>query len=82
MYYVYAIASRKRTYIYVGFTNNLERRLFQHNNGYERTTKPYAPFEITYFERCNIRLEARKREKYWKSGIGRERLKEMKNTNK
>jgi hypothetical protein len=32
----------------VGLTSDLEARLFRHNNGYERTTKPYAPFRLIH----------------------------------
>ncbi|MCA0430054.1 MAG: GIY-YIG nuclease family protein [Bacteroidetes bacterium] len=77
MYTVYAITSKSRKYIYVGLTSDLERRLKQHNNGYEKTTKPYAPFILIYKEIVSTRIEARKREKYWKSGIGKEKLKAM-----
>jgi putative endonuclease len=48
--------------------------------GYERTTKPYRPFKFIYSEACENRKEARIREKYWKSGIGKEELKEIINT--
>ena len=75
MYYVYAIKSTKRNYIYVGLTNNLNRRIEEHNSGYNKTTKPYSPFEVIYFEKLPSRLEARKKEKYLKSGIGKEFLK-------
>ena len=71
---VYAISSIERNYIYVGLTSNLEERIIRHNSGYERTSKPYAPFQLIYTEECSNRLEARQREKYWKSGIGKERL--------
>ena len=77
MYTVYAISSKSRKYIYVGLTSDLERRLKQHNNGYEKTTKPYAPFVLLYQEKVNTRVEARIREKYWKSGVGKEKLKAM-----
>ncbi len=79
MYYVYVISSINKKYIYVGMTNNLERRLKQHNMGYEKTTKPNLPFKLIYTEICDSRIEARIREKYWKSGIGKEKLKEILN---
>ena len=69
MYYLYAISSTKRNYIYVGITSNIERRLNQHNSGYNKTTKSYRPFELIYQEELGTRIEARKREKYFKSGI-------------
>lgn len=56
-------------------TNDLTRRFKQHNKGKERTTRFYAPFEIIYTEELNNRIEAKKREKYLKSGIGKEFLK-------
>jgi putative endonuclease len=74
MFYVYAILSLKRSYIYVGLTSDIERRIRQHNKGYEKTTKPYAPFQLIYSEQFDTRAEARKREKYLKSGAGKEFL--------
>ncbi|WP_282039951.1 GIY-YIG nuclease family protein [Saccharicrinis aurantiacus] len=79
MYTVYAIASNTRNYIYVGMTSNLSNRLERHNQGYERTTKPYAPFTLIYSEEVGSRPEARVREKYWKSGLGKERLRLVRN---
>jgi putative endonuclease len=77
MYRVYAIKSIHRNYIYVGMTSNIENRLYRHNKGYEKTTRPYAPFELIYSEKCQSRLEARKREKYFKSGVGKEFLRNI-----
>lgn len=77
MFFVYAISSLKRNYIYVGLTSNLERRIQQHNKGYVRTTKPYASFVLLYHESVNTQLEAREREKYWKSGVGKEKLRRL-----
>ena len=59
-------------------TQNIEKRINQHNKGYEKTTKPYAPFKLIYFEECEDRQTCRIREKYWKSGSGKERLKKIK----
>lgn len=78
MYTVYALKSLSRKYIYVGITKNLEERIRRHNSGYEKTTKPYRPFELLYKEECSDRVEARKREVYLKSGIGKEFLKSLK----
>ena len=74
-YYIYALKSRNRNYIYVGLTNNVQRRINQHNAGHEKTTRPYAPFDLVLTEEFENRFEARKREKYLKSGIGKEFLK-------
>ncbi len=79
MFTVYAIISTQRNYIYVGLTSDLENRLAYHNKGYEKTTKPYAPFVLLYSEQHESHLEDRKREKYWKSGVGKEKLKALRN---
>ncbi|MEG8947308.1 GIY-YIG nuclease family protein [Rosettibacter firmus] len=68
MYYTYAIKSKVHNYIYVGITNNLQRRISQHNKGYNRSTKPHRPFELIYYEVFPDREKAHQREKY-KSGV-------------
>ncbi|OGH69327.1 MAG: endonuclease [Candidatus Magasanikbacteria bacterium RIFCSPHIGHO2_01_FULL_47_8] len=78
-YYTYAISSLAHNYIYVGISDNPTRRIAQHNKGYERTTKPYAPFKELLIEEFQTRAQAREREKYLKSGVGKEFLKEIKN---
>ena len=75
--YVYAIRSAERNYIYVGLSDNLERRVHQHNSGSNKTTKPYAPFVLIWSETFPTRIEARKREKYLKSGSEKEFLKSL-----
>jgi putative endonuclease len=77
MFYVYAIRSASRNYIYVGLTDDLERRLHQHNSGLNRTTRPYAPFTLIWSESFPTRQQARQREKYLKSGVGKEFLKSL-----
>ena len=78
---MFMLSSLKHNYIYVGLTKNIAKRIKRHNDGRERTTKFYAPFELIYSEVCNTRVEARLREKYWKSGIGKEQLREIKALN-
>jgi putative endonuclease len=76
-FFVYAITSLNSNYIYVGLTNNPDRRFQQHNRGKGRATKPNAPFRMLYLEKVGPRDQARKREKYLKSGIGKEFLKSL-----
>ena len=78
MFTVYAIKSLTKNYIYVGLTNNLDRRLNEHNTGSNRTTKPYRPFVLIYTETFNSRTEARLKEKYFKSVVGKEFLRKLK----
>ena len=77
MYYVYAIKSISRNYIYVGLSGNLKQRLHEHNSGKNKTTKPYKPFILIHSEIFPDRNSARTREKYLKSGIGKEFLKSL-----
>ena len=43
MYYLYILKSNKIEKFYIGQTNNLEKRIFYHNNGYSKSTKPGIP---------------------------------------
>ena len=79
MIFVYAICSLCKNYIYVGQTDHVIRRFHEHNNGHEKTTKPYAPFELLISIECLNRVEAREVEKYYKSGSGRRKLKKLRN---
>ena len=75
MYYVYVLYSLKFSRTYTGLTNNIERRIKEHNNKQSRSTKAYAPWELILEEEFEWRVLARKREKYLKSGNGREFIK-------
>ena len=77
MFTVYAIKSLNRKYIYVGLTSCLRRRLSEHNKGNNKTTKAYRPFVVIHIELYGTRGEARKREKYLKTGSGKEFLKRI-----
>jgi len=74
MYSVYIIRSLKDHKFYTGITDNLERRLKQHNHGKKSTpsTVGRGPFELVYRESAIDIKIARAREKFLKSGKGRE----------
>ena len=74
MWFVYALRSRKDGWLYIGMTSDLERRLKEHNSGYNRSTRSRSPFDLIYSEPCSSRAEAREREKFLKGGKGREFL--------
>lgn len=76
-WFVYCLSSRVRKYIYVGLTDDLARRVGQHNEGRERTTRPYRPFDLIHIEEFSTRQEARRREVYLKSGAGKEFLRAL-----
>ena len=78
MIIVYAIKSLIRNYIYAGMTNDLARRLIEHNNGENKSTKAYKPFILIYSETFPNRVSARAKEKFLKSGVGKEFLRSLK----
>jgi len=77
MYFVYAIRSQKDERIYVGLSSNVQRRLLEHNAGYVFSTKGFKPWKLIYKEEAINRKVARIREKYFKSGFGKELLKSI-----
>ena len=53
----------RRTFaIYVGSTQNLEKRLEQHNNGYVKATKYISPLELKFYKKFETVKEARQME--------------------
>ena len=62
MYFVYIIKSRKSGKFYIGCTNNLRRRIQEHNQGRSPATKPYIPWQIRYYEAYSSKKEAEQRE--------------------
>ena len=71
-YFVYSIKSEKDGRIYVGFSENVQKRLKEHNVGKTKSTKGYRPWKLIFTKECATRIEARELEKYYKSGIGKE----------
>lgn len=62
MYYVYVLKSKKDDNLYIGLTNNIERRIKEHNSGLVYSTKSRKPFSLVYYEAYNSRNDAIKRE--------------------
>lgn len=75
---VYIIKSHSSGKYYYGYTSNLNKRLEEHNNGISTYTRKYIPWELIYTEKFSSRLEAMKREKFFKSYDGYKWLKENK----
>ncbi len=76
MWFIYQITNKQENYHYIGITQNIEQRLRKHNEGATKSTRPYRPFDkIEIIKSCNNRKTARHWEKYYKSGVGREKLK-------
>ncbi len=66
MFTVYVLKSISADWFYVGMTTDFDRRLSDHNRGYNLSTKSKAPFLVIFTEVYNTSLEARKREKFLK----------------
>ena len=66
-YYVYILSNKANTVLYIGVTNNLERRIYEHKNGVlEGFTKKYNVHKLVYFEMCGDIKDAIAREKQLK----------------
>lgn len=74
-FYVYVLRSIDFERNYIGFTKDINIRLKQHNSGKTRSTKPYKPWKLLFFETYSTKIEAIKREKFLKTGKGREYIK-------
>jgi putative endonuclease len=74
---VYAIVSIPSKEIYVGMALSAEKRLKEHNNGKNRYTKGLRPWELFKIEYFPDWQQARVREKFLKSGAGKEFLKSL-----
>ncbi len=75
MYYVYILLSQKDNKWYTGYTNNLKRRFEEHNKGLNYATTKRRPFELIYYEACIDEDDAKAREEYLKSGMGKRYIK-------
>ena len=76
IFYTYVLINPKNI-LYKGVTDDLEKRLHEHNNYKNRWTSGKGTWKLVYYEKFNSRSEALKREKFFKSGEGREFLKSI-----
>ncbi|MBI3005536.1 MAG: GIY-YIG nuclease family protein [Ignavibacteriales bacterium] len=77
MYWVYVLRSIKDLKLYIGFTDDLPKRMKKHQAGGVSSTKHRRPLVSVYQEKCSTRVEARKREKFLKSGPGHDYLRKV-----
>jgi putative endonuclease len=75
MFYTYVLQSLKNDELYIGYTADLKRRLVEHNQGENPSTKRYIPWKIIYYEASLNKNDAMRREKYFKTTQGRRLLK-------
>jgi putative endonuclease len=77
MYYVYILRSVTSGKLYTGQTDNLERRISAHNKGLSRYTSQRGPWKLIYSEEFRTRTEALIKEKFLKTGKGRDFIKSL-----
>ena len=76
-FYTYILYSFKDKGFYIGFTNNLKKRLTEHAGGKIEATKNRLPIKLIHYEYFVNRRDAEAREKFLKSGYGRKQFKEI-----
>ena len=73
MYYTYLAKSLKNEKIYVGYSAKSPiERIKEHNSGSNKWSKQNGPFALIYYETYYCDKDARQREKFYKSGFGRQ----------
>ncbi len=77
MFYVYILKSEKDGKRYIGSTNDLIRRINQHNGGQVTSTKNRRPFIMIHKEEFKEEKEARLRERFLKTHKGFNELRKM-----
>ena len=76
-YCVYVLFSSKDFLLYIGYTSDLVRRKMAHDSGNVKSTAPRRPLELIYCEYFVFKSDAMRREKYFKTSMGRKAIKLM-----
>lgn len=75
MFYVYCLDNEINDDLYFGYTKDLKRRIKEHNQKLNFSTKRYSPWKLIYYEACVNDKDAKRREKYFKTNQGRRMMK-------
>lgn len=75
MWYTYVLKSKQDSNFYTGCSNNLIRRLKQHNLGEVSSTRKRRPLTLVYYEVGSDKTDAFQRERYLKTGMGKKYIK-------
>ncbi len=78
-YCVYVLFSKKDHLLYIGFSTNLDKRINDHNSGRTKSTASRLPLDLVFCEFYLFKQDALKREKYFKTAMGKKALKFMLN---
>jgi putative endonuclease len=74
MFYVYVLQSTKTGRRYVGSCENPDERVRRHNLGHSKATRHGIPWTLMHSESFSSRADAARKERYYKSGRGRDEL--------
>lgn len=77
MYYVYVLLSKKDNNFYIGFTENVEQRVAEHNSKKNVSTRFRGPFKLIYYEGHTSKYDALRRERYFKTSKGKTTLRQI-----
>ena len=73
-FYVYVLYNKLKNFIYIGYSENLVKRVAEHNSGLSQSTKHYKPLELIHYEAYRDMKDAKRREEYLKTNRGRTTL--------
>lgn len=76
-YYIYVLHNSSKNFIYIGYSEDLRSRFISQNKGHNKSTKPYLPLDLIYYEAYKNMEDAKRRELYLKSNRGKTTLKTM-----
>ena len=76
-FYVYILHSWSKEFIYIGYSEDLKKRVNSHNKGENKSTKAYVPLELIHYEAYKNMQDAKRRELYLKSNKGKTTLMTM-----
>ena len=77
MYYTYILISKSGKRTYTGSTSNLQRRIIEHNRVRVKSSKHFRPYDLLQVEEFNTQKEAKEKELFYKSTIGRRKLRQI-----
>jgi len=77
IFYTYVLQSLKNNSFYIGYTEDLRKRIGEHSSGKNPSTKPFRPYKLIFYEAFLDRKDAKKKEVYLKSGWGFRSIKKI-----
>ena len=75
MHYCYVLLSHRDGRLYTGCTENLRKRVLEHNAAKVVSTAHRIPLQLIYYEACSNRFDSFRRERFLKTGKGKRYLK-------